>query len=85
MNTQKDKIVSNKKKTTIDTMQQRIYNWFADYFSAGQDGINRRRTLMRTAITSAVVLFSCITVLNIILSLVKGLSTVTLIAFKFQS
>jgi hypothetical protein len=68
MNTQKDKIVSNKKKTTIDTMQQRMYNWFADYFSAGQDGINRRRTLMRTAITSAVVLFSCITVLNIILS-----------------
>ena len=49
-------------------IQQKIYNWFANLFEQNTSGIDRRRALLKLTITSVAIVFSCITVLNIILS-----------------
>ena len=45
-----------------------IYDWISKLTRSGQEGINMRRYLLKLVIMSGILLFSCITVLRIILA-----------------
>jgi len=59
----------NKDKGPINKKMQKVpLSWLSTLSSPSQEGINARKSFLKVAITSSVVLFSCITVLRIILA-----------------